>query len=80
MKIQYNTLSKKELIKLFQNKGACYHSITEANRILFALEQKLTDAECFALSVSRRHALGDEGRAEFDEVCNDILNDRIPVL
>jgi hypothetical protein len=48
----YENMTKKALVLAFRNKGGCWHTLTEAERIKKVLWPKLTENEAFALSVS----------------------------
>lgn len=67
-------MTTKEAFEVYAAKGPVNYPGTQwnAHRAYKYFKRMLTEEERTALSIAQSHALGDEGRAEFDAVCQKI--------
>lgn len=63
-------MSTKELLERLRNKGACHHTINNADFLLRQLKEKITGDEWFEIYIAISHFRLGEGSAEFYSVMN----------
>lgn len=66
-------MSKLELLDKYQHKACCHHSYRNAIKIWRELEPLLSRKERISITIAVAHHELGEGRAEFDDICLEII-------
>ena len=66
-------MRRRAALNRIQSKARCHHTQRAATTAWRLLQDQYSQAELFRLRIAWEHALADEGPAELDEVCGELL-------